>query len=64
MGKKDKKAQGAKPEQQGSIPWKEIDKDPVGFLVAPEVRPGSRAAAITALPLVTSSGRRAAAAAL
>lgn len=35
MGKKDKKK--AAQEQQGSIPWKDIDKDPVGFLVAPEV---------------------------
>jgi hypothetical protein len=38
MGKKkDKLAAQQQQQQQQQVPWKSIDKDPLGFLVAPEV---------------------------
>jgi hypothetical protein len=38
MGKKkDKLAAQQQQQQQQQVPWKTIDKDPLGFLVGPEV---------------------------
>jgi hypothetical protein len=51
MGKKDKRKEGEEA-AEAAVPWKEIDEDPVQFLVAPE------ASAPAAAPSAAGGRRR------